>query len=233
MSRTTALLRLQNIDLELDSLQARLREVEAALSDSPAVRLAQKQTAEAQFQLEAARISARELELEEQTAEARRAEVEERLYGGRVAHPKELQDLQNDLEMLKRRCAAVEEKQLQALINAEGAEARLVAAQNDLQTAEQATARQNNILSVEREQLRGRASALASEHEGAAPAVRAEDYETYSHLRRTKNGRAVSQLLDGVCAACGVAPSASLVQDARQGIDLILCGNCGRVLHAG
>jgi predicted nucleic acid-binding Zn-ribbon protein len=42
----------------------------------------------------------------------------------------------------------------------------------------------------------------------------------------------VSTLEDGACTACGVAPSSSRIQSARQGNELILCGNCGRILCA-
>jgi predicted nucleic acid-binding Zn-ribbon protein len=55
----------------------------------------------------------------------------------------------------------------------------------------------------------------------------------YDRLRPAKKGRAVALLEDGVCTACGVAPSSSRIQSARQGNDLVLCGNCGRILCAG
>src|SRR3989338_4393529 len=102
MSRATPLLRLQTIDSELDTLRARVREIETALGDSPAVQAAQRDMVEVQTRFEAARISERDLEHEEQWLAARRVDVEKRLYGGLVQNPKELQDLQKDLEMLKR-----------------------------------------------------------------------------------------------------------------------------------
>ena len=128
MSQAAALFRLQTIDLELETHRTRLKVIEQSLGDSPAVRAAQRSQFEAQTQLDTARITARTLEQDLQALNGRRAEVEERLYSGRITHPKELQDLQMDFEMLKRQSAGLEEQQLEALIKAEAAETRRQAA---------------------------------------------------------------------------------------------------------
>jgi hypothetical protein len=232
MSRASVLFRLQETDLELDAHRARLDEIEAALSDSTAVREAQQQVVEAEARRHMARVNLRGLEETNQALDEKIAEVEQRLYGGAVTHTKELQDLQRELESLRRRRAASEEQQLEALIGLEAAESQLLSVQTLLSQTEAEVSKTQGDLIAERGQVRARIAQLEGEREAVLASIPAPDQAEYERLRRSKHGRAVTRLEDGVCAACGVAPSSSRSQIARQGGELIRCGNCGRILYA-
>ncbi len=232
MSRASALFQLQAIDLELDAHHARLRQIEAETGESPAVRAAQRQVVEAEARLAADRASLRALEQDLQALNEKIAEVEERLYGGQVANPKELQDLQRDVDSLKRRRDALEEKQLETLIRIESEEADLAGLARQLAQSEDAAAQTNTSLVAEHEKLRLRVARLEDEREAALASVPKADQEIYDHLRHSKKGRAVTRLEDGVCAACGVALSSSQLQIARQGSELARCSNCDRIIYA-
>ena len=232
MSRAASLLQLQGIDLEMDAKQNRLRAIETALGDDPTVKKAQHDLLEAQAQVHTARVAVQGLEYENQTLGQKIAEVDGRMYGGKVTSPKELQDLQNDVGSLKRRREALEEKQFEALLSAEAADVLQKDVQHRLEHAESAAAEAHGSLREEREQLKVGLDRLQVNHDMAATSISATDLELYNRLRQSKKGRAVSELDEGACTACGVAPSSSRIQDARQGNDLILCGNCGRILCA-
>lgn len=232
MSRASQLLRLQETDVELDARHARLQAIEALLGDTPAVRAAQQQLVASEAQFNTARLTLKNLELDVQALNARIADADSRLYGGRITNPKELNDLQKDIESLKRQLGALEELQLEALIQAESAETQLQAGQATVQIAEAEAAKTQGDLLNERAALRTRIETLDAEREAMLAPIQAADRELYERLRPAKRGRAVSRLDDGICTACGVAPSSSRSQDARQGNQLILCGNCGRILCA-
>src|SRR5262245_46809119 len=135
MSRAASLLQLQGIDLEMDAKQNRQRAIDAALGDDPAVKQAQRDLLEAQTQLHVARVGVKNLEYENQSLGKKIAEVDSRMYGGKVSNPKELQDLQNDLASLQRRREALEERQFEALLNAEAAEIQHKDVQHRLERA--------------------------------------------------------------------------------------------------
>jgi len=232
MSRAASLLQLQSIDLELDANRARLGAIEIALGDDPAVKQAQRDVVDAQAQLHAGRVVVQNLEYDGQTLGQKIAEVESRLYGGVVTNPKELQDLQNEGASLRRRREALEEKQFEAMLAVEAAEVRGAEAQHRLQQAEAAASAAHGNLREERERLRTAVARLEINRGASVAGIPAGDLELYTRLRQSKKGRAVSQLDEGACTACGVAPSSSRIQDARQGNDIILCGNCGRILCA-
>ena len=126
MSRVSNLFRLQEIDLEIDAARVRLAEIDQALRGDPAVQAARARLIAAESELRTARVSAQELEFESASLAAKISDAEQRLYSGRIRNPKELQDLQADIASLKRRRAAVEERQLDALIEAEKADTTAV-----------------------------------------------------------------------------------------------------------
>jgi uncharacterized protein len=232
MSRVGSLLQLQGIDLEMDVKRARLRAIEIALGDDPAVQKAERDLVEAQAELHTARVSIQNLEFDGQNLGQKIADVDSRMYSGKVTNPKELQDLQNEVNSLRHRRDALEEKQFEALLIAENAEVRSADVQHRLERAETVAAEAHGNLREERQELQTGLARLQVNHDAASASIPTADLEIYSRLRLSKKGRAVSQLDEGACTACGVAPSSSRIQDARQGNDIILCGNCGRILCA-
>jgi predicted nucleic acid-binding Zn-ribbon protein len=231
MSRVSALFRLQEIDLDLDACRAQLAEIDRALSGSPAVQAARSRLLSAESRQKGARVVLQEIELETGSISDKIREAEQRLYGGSVRNPKELQDLQADVESLKRRLAAAEERQLNALIESEVAETEAAGLRTELEQAETAAAREHNALHSQHEFIRARQDKLQVEREAAVAPVPAADRQLYERLRQTKHGRALAQLADGSCAACGIAPSSQVRQEARRGADLVRCPGCDRILY--
>jgi hypothetical protein len=232
MSRASALFRLQETDLDLDACRARLAEIARALGGSPAVQAARLQLTEADGQRSAARVALQDLELSNQSLSAKIAEAEGQLYGGKIRNPKELKDLQAEIESLKRRLGSGEEQQLEALIQLETAEAQLAAVQTDLQRAEAEAERVHAALASERAALEAKLGRLADEREAQHTSIPAVDREVYERLRQSKKGRALARMEDGVCVACGVEPSAQIAQAARRGGELARCPSCDRILYA-
>ncbi len=233
MSRTSALFRLQEIDLELDSRRARLQDIEQALGDDPAVALARQLAFAAREKFNASRMQARSAELDVQALGEKIAETEKRLYGGAITNPKELRDLEHDLASLRRRGESLEEQQLEAMIAADSAEGQMVALETQLQQAEAAALRTKGALLEEREHLQTRVSELSGEREALAGTVLAEDQQLYGRLRQSKHGRAMAKVAEGSCSACGEEVSSSQRQEARRGATLVRCGCCERILYAG
>ncbi len=230
MSRASSLLQLQAVDLEMDGYRARLNAIAAALGDDPAVRAAKLGLLDTQTQLHTAKVAVQKLEYESQSLSEKISDISERTYGGGVTQPKVLQDLQKDLESLNRRRASLEEQQFEALVAAEAAEASQQGLQHELELLETEVAKQHGTLLEERLRLQANLERLEGNRQAMLSSVPPGDQELYDRLRLSKKGRAISRMEDDACGACGVAPSSSRIQSARQGNELILCSNCGRIL---
>src|SRR5690606_19989334 len=118
-----ALYHLQQIDLEILRHRKRLKEIATALGDSAVVQDAQVQLTSAQEQLKPLRTKMRNLETELQTNTQKAKSTEDRLYSGSVKNPKELQDMQLEIDSLKKRNAELEELLLEQMVLVDEAEA--------------------------------------------------------------------------------------------------------------
>jgi predicted nucleic acid-binding Zn-ribbon protein len=232
MSRASSLYRLQEADLELDAGRARLAEIAQALAGNPIVQAAQARVQQAETHLHKAKATLTDAELDQKTIADKIVVDEARLYGGRIRNPKELQDLQAEVESLKRRRAVAEERQLEALLEFEEAESQLKAARNHLRDAEAEAKRANAALTVEWDRLTAREANLKAERESLLITIAAADRAQYEKLRQAKKGRALARLADDVCTACGIEPTAADRQIIRRGAELMPCTGCGRILYA-
>ena len=116
MSRPKNIYHLQSIDSQLDQARGRLKEIEKILSENANLRKANTLAKKAEKNLETAQKEQRQAEGKVQEQRIKIEQTEATLYSGSVKNPKELQDLQNEVEALKRFLDVLEERQLVAML---------------------------------------------------------------------------------------------------------------------
>lgn len=233
VTRAGSLFRLQQLDLEGDQLAARLEEIRRRLESDEATHRAAQAVARASARAADARRASREAELEVASLRTKIEDNDRRLYGGSVRQPKELQELQHEAEALARHLHSLEEGLFQRMLEVEEAEADLVRAQGEKEEADRQRAHLADALEAERAQLEERRDGLASTREAVTGDVPEDDLSLYNLLRGQLGGVVVARLQEDACSACGLALSASMPQQVRQGTGLVRCPQCGRVLFAG
>lgn len=233
MSAALGLLRLQQVDIRIDRNQARLHKIQEALENVAELAAAREDVKSAQSRLFDAEHDRRVTEADAQGQQAKIAQTETSLYGGSVRNPKELQDLQADITSLKKRLAATEDQELQAMLRAEVAQAEVKTAEEQLRRVEAKLQNNQHQLIEEHSALSRDLESLAAERQAALGAVAPGALEQYEVLRRQRRGVAVSEVSDNACSACGTALTAALQQNARHADQLVYCPSCGRILYAG
>lgn len=233
----TALLDLQRIDLARDRLHERKEHLPLKRDLAEAnSRIADVKAAIARVQMEADSLEREERRVEEEVRliEEKIASEEHKMYSGQVINPKELSALQDEVDMLKRRKAPLEEKGLEELESRD----QLLAERGRLE---------EELASLERDA--GAIQARIDEAIGEIDrdldiedAKRAETLskippdavERYEELRPQKKGVGVGSLENGMCTACREALSAVEVdrikQRHRAGEWLFRCEHCRRLL---
>ena len=233
----SALLDLQEIDLARDRLherkeslplRAELADIEARMNDIRA------EMASLQHDADALEREERRVEEEVRLIEEKIAAEEHKMYSGQVINPKELGALQDEIAMLRRRKAPLEEKGLEELV-----------ARDELLAARRALDEQLGLLDSEADEVRSKIDAevgnldreLGAEEDKRAqivPKIPADVVEQYDELRGNKKGLGVGALSNGVCTACREALSAVEVdrikRKARDGEWLFRCEHCRRLL---
>jgi predicted nucleic acid-binding Zn-ribbon protein len=233
MSASLSLYRLQQVDRQIDQARTRVAAIRKILENDTELRdaLSRVDTTKAEYQ--ATKSELKQSELNVQTQQIKIQQTDASLYGGNVHNPKELQDLQNDVAALKRHLSTLEERELEAMQQAETTEAALKQATIDLELIQAKRGNEHRKLIDEQAALSKDLERLSSERQATVSAVEGQILEMYDNLRQQKRGIAVAEVSDNSCAACGTTLTASLQQNARSISNLAHCPSCGRILYAG
>jgi len=232
MTQQDALYHLQEIDLSLARAQKRLREISAVLGDNQTVIAAQEQVSKAGLQLSPLQASARSLELEIQSNAEKMRLTEEQLYGGRVTNHKELQEMQQEIQSLKKRNQELEDQLLETMIAVETAEATLAESKAHLQVVRSEWEGEHGQLLDEGALLESQIADLQDKRQRALEAVSPEFQKLYQNLRVKKHNQPVAALIGNSCSVCGVEQNLAVAKSVQQGKELTYCMNCGRILVA-
>ncbi|WP_420645145.1 zinc ribbon domain-containing protein [Candidatus Leptofilum sp.] len=225
------LFQLQKLDTEIDEKKKRLGEVLKAQKE-PESLLKKRQRAEtAAAELQTWQTKHQDLTLEVGSVTTKAKNSENRLYSGKVTNPKELSDLQQEVESLGRRKALLEDEVLEALVMVEDAQAEKTAADDELETAVADWEKQSTHLKAEQNELALSLHKLMQSRKGKAAAVDAPALNEYEQLRKGRHGLAVAALRINVCQGCRTSVSANKVKEANEGRK-VYCGGCGRLLAA-
>jgi predicted nucleic acid-binding Zn-ribbon protein len=233
MSKTLTLHRLQQTDSQTDKARARLQTILKTLEDDADLRKAKEQAKITASGLEAAQRLLRQAEAAVSDQRSKIEQAEFSLYSGNVRNPKELQDLQNDVESLKRYHAMLEDRQIEAMQTLKAAESSNQAAHADLQTVTIRLLQQNQSLAGERDQLLKDVENLDAERQAIVAAIPSDLLIHYEALRQQRSGVAVSSIAENSCSACGSSLTPSRAQSARLSNELVYCPTCGRILYGG
>ncbi|MEZ4583638.1 MAG: C4-type zinc ribbon domain-containing protein, partial [Caldilineaceae bacterium] len=161
------------------------------------------------------------------------AETEKTLMSGAVTNPKELENLQQSLDSLRRHRAAVEDKAMEALLQSEETSARLQEERATLAALEADWRAGQGELGEEETKMKRNFLILRKQRENAVAAVDKDRLAEYERMRKRKAGVAVAAIENGECGACHVQLPTGVISAARTGDGLVYCTSCGRILHAG
>ena len=233
MSLPFKLHRLQQFDSQLDQNRARLREIVLILSDDSALVEAQRQEDTAAKSLDAAQKSLHKADDLVKAQKLKIEQTEAALYGGKVRNPKELQDLQNESEALKRYLIILDDRLLEAMLAVDEAASEHTNAVTDLQQVNIRRKTQHDSLYKEQANIIQENSLLDSEREAAIKSITENELVIYESLRKQKRGVAVATVKDKTCSACGTTLSAAQLHAALSPNSFTRCETCGRILYGG
>ncbi|HLK57438.1 MAG TPA: C4-type zinc ribbon domain-containing protein [Chthonomonadaceae bacterium] len=229
--KLAALYTLQQLDSALDALKKQYAALDPGRAEEQMYREAKAAHDESDTDLHETTTALRDAELEQKTVEAKRADFEKKLYGGSIRVPKELQAMQEEVEMLGRQRGKLDEKILTLMDALEGTRAREAETRQTLAGAEETLRAVRAGYKQKAEQMQAQARELAAQRKQALDAVAPDLLRRYESLRAAKGGVAIAPLEDNnACGGCKMGLPSQLVQRVRAGATLEFCDNCGRIL---
>ena len=228
MNVAKQLYELQELDLALGAQETALKQIASQLGESQAVLSARSKLTVEEQRLEELGHKQHSLEWEIDDITTKVTKAEEELYSGRVGNPKELANLQQEIEMLKAKRSQLEDRAIEVMEQGEGAKAGIETLKGELETLEAEWQAQQAKLKAEREHLETELANLRQKREMVSSQVDSEAVDFYVGLKEQK-GTAVARVEQGVCRGCRISLSNAEMQRAR-GNDLVQCSSCGRIL---
>ena len=228
MSVAKQLHQLQEIDLELESTEQALKQIASQLGESQAVVSTRAELESEQQHLDELKHQQHSAEWEIDDLTVKITTAEEKLYGGKITNPKELADLQHDVDSLKARRNQLENKTLEIMDQVELATASVAKVSSEFETLEAEWHSQQQKLSAEMEQFKTKLSDLKQKRQPLSAEIDPETLELYDELKKQK-GTAVAKIEQGICRGCSISLPITGLQQARSG-NLVRCSSCGRIL---
>lgn len=229
------LLTLQEHDTHLDQIRHRrrshpLREALAAAQQEAAGAQRVMENADAQRTAVGARQAA--LEAEVATLEDHLTSVERRLYSGEVSAARDLQALDEQAAVLRRKRSEMEDQLLVVMEEAEAADAEASEARVAADAAALKVETASADLAVVDAEIQQEEQAEMAERQEAAASIPADLLARYEKLRDRLGGVAVARLVNGVCGGCHLTLSATEMDRVRHlpTDQPVSCEQCGRIL---
>ena len=221
----------QEVDLQLDVIKDRRRDLESQVGEAPG-RAALLAEIDAQDRLLAeARSHRKALEDQAEAAQAKIAAEEQKLYGGVIRDPRELQALQQEIYVLRRTLKEQEDVQLAAVESEESAQDAAQYLAGLLERSDTAWADRQAALSDDQQRLDEEIATL----EAAVAERRADssgnDLAIYDQHRLHRRV-VIAAVSAGVCGSCRLSLPSVLLTRARRETDAVECPACRCIIWA-
>ncbi len=229
MSVASRLYQLQETDSLLRGKHRFVKDAVARLEHNDELSLAAAELATQQDGLEQARKQQRQLDWEVDDLTAKILAVNGKLYGGSVQNPKELMNLEQDVQGLKRHLKVREEVLLDAMGVAESSEASVDSLRKQVEELTAAWERERKSLRVQKDDAELEIERLTQSRNLIRSEIGPDATGLYDQLLRAK-GAAVVKVELGRCTGCNLTIPTGQWQKARAG-EVVGCGSCGRILY--
>lgn len=232
MTHSSDLWLLQETDTALDSRRGSLDDAQSRLGEHEELIEMRARVDALRATQHTAEASQKDVELEADALRAKIAPAETKLYSGTIKNPKELSDLQADIDQLRRHLSAIEDRDLDALAAVESAEQELRAAEGELSAIESAWREEQDELTERVERLTREIAEYERLRDERAANIAPDVLRTYDRLRQMHQGKGAAKLDRSLCTGCRISLPTNLVNRARAGSTLVQCPNCERILIA-
>jgi uncharacterized protein len=229
METTRQLYQLQELDIEIEQKEQALAQNNSQLGNRETLNAAMQKVTSEQKRLDDLKRQRRDAEAQMDDVLSKIKETEKQLYGGKVTNPKELSNLQHEINTLKSKSDEFETKALGIIDLVEAAEKSVAALNSEYKIFEGEWNRRQQQIAVEIEQLKAGLAELKPEREQIAGQIDTTVKALYTKLRQQKK-QAVARVEQGICRSCRISISASALQRARSG-QPVQCSSCGRILY--
>jgi predicted nucleic acid-binding Zn-ribbon protein len=172
-------------------------------------------------------------ELEAKTLEEKRKRFQDQLYSGSVRNPRQLTDLQGEVDMLGREIGKIEDRMLELMEAIESLRADIASREERLREATTQLETVSSEYERKGARLEERIAELRSRRREDAAGVGARLLKRYEEIRARSGNRGLVKVTGGNCPGCMIGLPQETVKALRAGRVGLTCESCGRLLFWG
>jgi len=226
------LLDLQNIDIRLDAVRARLARFPKKLSEIDARIAAAKSDVDASKAAQLTAIKERkkyDLDVEQWKERVRKY----RDQGSQIKTNEAYRALQHEIELAEAEIAKAEDRLLEQMVAGEEYDRRIKASEKSLKEIEAVTNVERAKIQSDKAAAEKELAELNAEREQAVAQIPENILDNYTRIARKHNGVALAEIRDERCSACGMMIRPHVIQEIRRSgnHELLHCETCTRILY--
>lgn len=224
------LIRLQQLETDIDSARRRVAEIplvqqalEARLAEQTATVDAVKQ------RIATNQAGRREVEKDVAAVQSRLSKYKDQLM--EVKTNKEYQAMQHEIATATEAVRLQEDRVLEFMEEAETLGRELKEAEGALKKAQGEIAAERTTLDAESVELQRRVLEMSAVRTEVAKHLSSAALGLFEHVARQRKGLAIAEARDGVCTVCHVRLRPQVFNEVRHNDALIQCDSCLRILY--
>ena len=230
MNLARRLYELQLIDLEIQGFQQTLDQLNLQIGANDDVVKAKADLDAFKKHLAEVSQKCRDMEWETEDLQKKIAKLSGKLYGGKVANPKELVSMEQELGNFNTDLKRKEDDLLELMNEEEDTKKNLAIQSEKLAKLEQDWQQQQKTLIQKRDEVEKQLQETGKKREEAAGAIGSQTLNLYERLR-AKRGQAVARAEQGTCQGCRITLSMNEWQRVKSGTVVVQCSSCGKILY--
>jgi uncharacterized protein len=174
----------------------------------------------------------RKLDDEAQTLARKAKDVDSKLYSGTISSPRELLDMQADIDQLNRHRATIEEQELEVMERRETLDVELATIEAQLTSVRAELRELESTLAASEAEIDAEIAVEEAARAEEASAVGADLLADFERRRAQNHGAGVALLIGSTCQGCRLSIPATEVDRLRQDPEagIASCDNCGAIL---
>jgi uncharacterized protein len=226
------LLELQNVDLRLNELRARLATFPKRIAEIDARVASAKSELDSSKATQLATVKDRkkhELDVEQWKERVRKYKDQ----SSQVKTNEAYKALQHEVELAEAEIAKAEDRLLEQMVAGEEYDRRVKSSEKSLKEVETAAAAQRAKLEVEKTAIEKEIADLQAERSRVLSVIPEDLAEHYDRIARKHKGVALAEVREEKCSACGMRVRPQVFQEMRRpnSEELFHCETCTRILY--
>lgn len=232
MTTAKQLLEISSVDQEIEHNTQSIDSIQAILDDDHMIVDTQQTVAKMRAELTTLKTEHIDLELTLASSKVKSQDVETTLYGGTVRNPRELEDLQTELGILRNLETKQEENLLIAMEAVDTSQSLLSNLESSLTDMQNSWISESQGLHQKMDGLKETGKLLKEKRDSLCSVVSVHHMQLYEKIKSNRSGQPMARLERGICQGCRLSLPTRVVQTTRTSQEPQQCPSCNRILYS-